>query len=64
MWTSWSAHTLNNTTLNFVHITTAAGMPSTMPLRVTVIALVMVGLLPLFKKWATRLEMPEFVTWV
>ena len=64
IWTSWSAHTLNNTTLNFVHITTAAGMPSTMPLRVTVIALVMVGLLPLFKKWTTRLEMSEVVPWI
>jgi len=63
LWASWSAHTLNNTIMNFFHITTAAGMPSTLGLRVAVITLTVVGLLPLFRKVSASRNMPEVITW-
>ena len=63
LWASWSAHTLNNTIMNFFHITTASGMPSTLGLRVAVITLIVVGLLPLFRKVSASRNMPEVITW-
>jgi membrane protease YdiL (CAAX protease family) len=64
LWAPWSAHALNNTVMNFLQITTAGGAPSTLVLRVAVIALTVVGLLPLFRKASARLKMPQVVTWV
>jgi membrane protease YdiL (CAAX protease family) len=64
LWAPWSAHALNNTVMNFLQITTAAGMPSTLGLRVTVISLTVVGLLPLFRRASARLKTPQVVTWV
>jgi membrane protease YdiL (CAAX protease family) len=64
IWTSWSAHALNNTTMNFLQVVAIVGTPSTMALRVIVVALVEVGLLPLFKQGTNRLNMPTVVTWL
>ena len=64
LWAPWSAHALNNTVMNFLQITTAAGMPSTLVLRVVVMTLIVVGLLPLFSKASARLKTPQVVTWV
>ncbi|MFZ5881096.1 MAG: CPBP family intramembrane glutamic endopeptidase [Chloroflexota bacterium] len=44
LWTSWSAHTLNNTAMNLLHITTAAGLPSTLGLRVAAATLTIAAL--------------------
>jgi membrane protease YdiL (CAAX protease family) len=64
LWAPWSAHALNNTVMNFLQITTAAGMPSTLVLRVAVISLTVVGLLPLFRRASASLKTPQVVTWV
>ena len=57
LWTSWSAHTLNNTAMNLLHITTAAGLPSTLGLRVAVATLVIAGMSRFVRKSA------DFQTW-
>jgi membrane protease YdiL (CAAX protease family) len=64
LWAPWSAHALNNTVMNFLQITTAAGMPSTLVLRVAVMTLIVMGLLPLFRKASASLKTPQVVTWV
>jgi membrane protease YdiL (CAAX protease family) len=63
LWGPWAAHALNNTTLNFAHIT-AAGGSSMVAVIVGVNALVIGALLPLVKRAAVRLNMPQIVTWV
>jgi uncharacterized protein len=63
LWTSWSAHTLNNTAMNLLHITTAAGIPSTLGLRVAASTLTVLALLPMFRKRAEDLKFPAFETW-
>lgn len=47
LWTAWAAHMLNNTVINFIHISTAAGLASTLGVRVGVATLVVLLLLPL-----------------
>jgi len=63
LWTSWSAHTLNNTVMNFFHITTTSGAPLTLGLRAGVATLVVVALLPFVRKVAETRTMPEIKTW-
>jgi uncharacterized protein len=55
LWTSWSAHTLNNTVMNFLHITTAAGIPSTLGLRVAA-ATLSIAVLSYFVKSRVNFE--------
>lgn len=50
LWASWSAHTLNNSVINLVHITTSVGTPATLGLRVAVSTLTVVVLLPFVRK--------------
>jgi membrane protease YdiL (CAAX protease family) len=63
LWTSWSAHTLNNTVINFFHVTTVSGMPSTLGLRVGIATLVVLALLPIVKKITKAKEIQEVETW-
>jgi membrane protease YdiL (CAAX protease family) len=63
LWTSFAAHTLNNTAMNFLHITTAAGIPSTLGLRVAASTLTVLAILPMFRKRAQALQFPAFETW-
>ncbi|MFZ5911243.1 MAG: CPBP family intramembrane glutamic endopeptidase [Chloroflexota bacterium] len=52
LWTSWSAHTLNNSVINLVHITTSMGIASTLGLRVAVSTISIVALLLIIRKVA------------
>jgi membrane protease YdiL (CAAX protease family) len=63
LWTSFAAHTLNNTTMNLLHITTAAGVPSMLGLCVVASTLTVLALLPAFRKRANDLKFPAFETW-
>jgi len=50
LWTSWSAHTLNNSAINLVHIATPIGAPSTLGMQVLVSTLIVVASLPIVRK--------------
>jgi membrane protease YdiL (CAAX protease family) len=62
LWASFAAHTLNNTTMNLLHITTATEIPSTLGLRVVISTLTVMALLPLFKKLTVG-KTPAFKNW-
>jgi len=63
LWASWSAHTLNNTIFNLVHITTSTGIPNTLGLRVAVSVLSIVALLPLVRKWSEKQKIEGVKVW-
>lgn len=63
LWASWSAHTLNNTVFNLVHITTSAGIPETLGLRVAVSVSVVVALLPLVRQIAKKWQLEGIISW-
>jgi hypothetical protein len=64
LWTSWSAHTLNNTTQNIIQFATVSGGAISIAIRNLVIAIIMLILLPLFRRMCKRLRLPEVETWV
>ena len=64
LWASWSAHTLNNTTQNFIQFATVSGEAMSVAIRNLVIAIVMLVLLPLFRRMCEKLRLPEVETWV
>lgn len=51
LWTSWFAHTFNNTVLNLVHIKTINGIDELQSLRVVIITLILFLLVLLSKKY-------------
>ncbi len=63
IWAAWIAHTLTNSTLNLLHITTVEGLDSGITIRM--IVYVIVALLSLFplKRLTTRSQMPEAKPW-
>jgi membrane protease YdiL (CAAX protease family) len=63
LWTSISAHTLNNTMINFIHISVSTGIASTLGLRVSISTLTVIILLPFVKKIASEWKMPSFLVW-
>ncbi len=63
LWVAWAAHTVNNSTMNLVHITTAAGDPSTLGLRVAVATLIVAAAMPLVKRVAAARGWPEAARW-
>ena len=64
LWASWSAHTLNNTVMNFVHVTTAAGIPPTLGLRASIVALTVIALLSTVRRVTNARAMTEVNVWV
>jgi len=63
LWASWSAHLLNNSVLNLLHITTAAGPPATLGLRVGLATLIVVVLLPWVKGITRAWQDAGFKNW-
>jgi membrane protease YdiL (CAAX protease family) len=63
LWTGWIAHTINNTTLNLLHIRTAGGLDAGTPLLYPVLAVACLGMLLWIKGWARWLRMPELTPW-
>jgi len=64
LWTSWSAHTLNNTTQNVLQVASTDGGGMSVAFRNLVIAFIMLVLLPLYKRVCSRLRFQEVETWV
>jgi len=64
LWTSWSAHTLNNTAFNFMHITTNTGLDVGMGLRAGVAVFSVAASLPFIKMLAKRDSLLTSEKWV
>jgi len=62
-WLAWTAHTVNNSTLNLLHITTATGNPGTLGVRVAAATLVVAAAMPLVKRLAAAWGWPKAERW-
>lgn len=63
LWAAWTAHTLTNTALNFLHIATAEGLDSGISIRMAVYcAIAMLGMF-LVKLLAEQWQMPVVAPW-
>lgn len=63
LWTSWLAHTLNNSGMNLVHIRTAAGLDEDVFVLQLAVVVGSVLLVMITKALAERFRMPEIRPW-
>lgn len=63
LWVPWVAHLLNNTVLNLVHVTTAAGLESGASIRGPVCLVMTLLSMALVRVLAERLRFPELKPW-
>lgn len=63
LWAPWIAHTINNSTLNLLHIRTIDGLDADAIVLNAVMVLGLVALLLWTRLWAQRLQMPELKPW-
>jgi membrane protease YdiL (CAAX protease family) len=63
LWAAWVAHAISNSTLNFLHVTTTAGMDTMIPLRMGVYLVVMFLGLLWVRQIARKHHMPEVEPW-
>ena len=63
LWAPWIAHTISNTTLNLLHIRTAAGLDAGTALLGPLLTVAYLALLLWTKGWARWLRMPELKPW-
>lgn len=63
LWSAWIAHTLSNTTLNFLHVTTTAGTDTSLPVRMSVYLVIMFISLFWVKSQAQKYNMEEVKPW-
>jgi len=63
LWAPWLAHTINNSTLNLLHIRTIEGLYVDTGVLYGVVAIGYAALLLWTKLWVERLQMPELRPW-
>jgi membrane protease YdiL (CAAX protease family) len=63
LWACWNAHTLTNSALNFLHVKTAEGLDSGLPVRMAAFVVVMVLGTLLIKQWTNWLQMSQVQPW-
>ena len=63
LWTTWTAHTLTNTTLNLLHVATLDGMDPGMSIRMTTFSIVSLLALFLVRYCSRRWKMPAIAVW-
>ncbi len=63
LWAPWIAHTLSNSVLNIVHVTTSAGLDATIAIRMGLYTVVMLLSLFWVRYLARRNQMPEVKPW-
>jgi membrane protease YdiL (CAAX protease family) len=63
LWAPWIAHTLSNSVLNIVHVTTSGGMDAGLPLRMGLYTIVMLLSLFWVRDVARRNQMAEVKPW-
>jgi membrane protease YdiL (CAAX protease family) len=63
LWAPWTAHTINNSVLNLVHIRTPAGLDGEVMVLYLIIVFGLIPLMLLIKLLAGRLGLPELRPW-
>jgi len=63
LWTAWMAHTLTNTTLNFLHVATAGSLDSGMSIRMTTFSIASVFMMFVIHHLSKRWSMPTMPVW-
>lgn len=63
LWAPWAAHTLSNTVLNFLHVTTSQGMDTMIPLRMCTCLVVLFLSLIWVRKFSQRSGMEAVEPW-
>ena len=63
LWPCWISHTIANTSSNLLHVTTAQGLNSGLPIRMSVYMVVMLLTIPLVKRLTAKHQMPEVEPW-
>jgi membrane protease YdiL (CAAX protease family) len=63
LWAPWIAHTLSNSVLNIVHVTTTSGLDATIAIRMAPYTVVMLLSLFWVRSVARRNQMPEVKAW-
>ncbi len=63
LWAAWIAHTLTNTTLNFLHVATMDGMNPGMSIRMTTFSIVSLLMILLIRYICSRRKLPELTVW-
>ena len=63
LWAAWIAHALSNTTTNFLHVTTTAGLDTGLPIRMSVYLVVMFISLFWVRHQSTKFGMQEVQPW-
>jgi membrane protease YdiL (CAAX protease family) len=64
LWTAWIAHTLTNTTLNFLHVATMDDMNAGMSIRLGTFCIVSLLMIFLIRYISNQRKLPEFTVWV
>ncbi len=63
LWIPWAAHTVTNTVLNLVHVTTPGGMDTAMVIRMVVFTIVSLLMIFVIRFAARRWNMSEMTIW-
>ncbi len=63
LWTAWIAHTLTNTILNLLHVTTTGGMDPGMSIRMTTFSIISLLMMFLIRYLYNRWNMRELTVW-
>ena len=63
LWTAWIAHTLTNTTLNLLHVTTIDAMDPGMSIRMTAFSIVSLFMMFLIRYISNQRNLPELTVW-
>jgi uncharacterized protein len=63
LWIPWAAHTMTNTVLNLVHVTTAGGMDTALVLRMVVFTIASLLMIFAIRYTARRSNMSEMTVW-
>ena len=63
LWTVWIAHTVTNTTLNFLHVATGDAMDAGMSIRMTTFSIVSLLMMFLIRSISNRRNVPDLKVW-
>jgi membrane protease YdiL (CAAX protease family) len=63
LWSCWTAHTLTNSALNLVHVTSAGALDTGLPLRMAAYTIASLFAMSLIDRLARRFELSEMQPW-
>lgn len=63
LWSAWMAHTLTNSTLNFLHVATPGGLDGGMSIRMTTFSIISLFMMFAIRYMTARWSMPTMQVW-